>query len=272
MGICTGYMLLSDMDGTLLMTDCTISSENRKAIQWFMDEGGLFSVATGRAVKSAWEHIHNLSINCPAILLNGANIFDYQKNVMLHRVAQEKSRVVQIIQDVTQRFPCVGVIVFDTDSVIILQTCSLFHADEWAERDMFVNGTVEDLSENPLKILFLIEKDQVDELWMFISKFPIAQELSIVQSSDVFVEVLSKGATKGKALEWLSEYMGIPQEKTIAIGDYGNDLEMIQYAGIGAAPSNAHAEILAVANMVVSHHEQHAIADLLKRIFGEAQG
>ena len=74
------YLLVSDMDATLLDDNHTISEENRQAIDYFIKNGGRFTVATGRMVEAVRAYMPNLHINAPAVLHNGAKIYDYEKD------------------------------------------------------------------------------------------------------------------------------------------------------------------------------------------------
>ena len=76
MGKFDGWLLASDMDGTLLSPDGSISEGNRQAITAFVAQGGRFTVATGRMPASILERIHGLPVNCPMIVLNGAGLYD----------------------------------------------------------------------------------------------------------------------------------------------------------------------------------------------------
>ena len=75
--------------------------------------------------------------------------------------------------------------------------------------------------------------------------------------------MLPEGSSKGGALCHLAEITGIPMEKTIAIGDYFNDFEMIQNAGLGVAVANAPLELKNAAKLVVCDNDHHAVAELI---------
>lgn len=79
MGKFTGVLLATDYDDTLYDSSCSISQENRQAIDRFVAEGGLFCISTGRsyinfAIQMEKEH---LPVNTPVILSNGASIYDF---------------------------------------------------------------------------------------------------------------------------------------------------------------------------------------------------
>ena len=62
MGIFDGYLLVSDMDGTLLNSKGKLSEENKRAIEYFVDNGGQFTLATGRMLPSIKRHIHKVKV------------------------------------------------------------------------------------------------------------------------------------------------------------------------------------------------------------------
>ena len=80
-----------------------------------------------------------------------------------------------------------------------------------------------------------------------------------------YLEILPCRATKGDALAWLAAYLNKPREAFAAIGDYDNDVTMIRFAGLGAAPSDAQPCAREAADVVVASHRDHAVADLVRR-------
>lgn len=77
--------LFSDMDGTLIGSDHAVSAENAAAIRTFVSRGGHFSVATGRSPEIALPFLHGIPLNAPAILYNGAAVYDFEAGAFLHK-------------------------------------------------------------------------------------------------------------------------------------------------------------------------------------------
>ncbi len=82
-----GIMLVTDMDGTLLDGKSRISEGNRRAIKRFIAGGGLFTVATGRMFKAVEPYLPALPMNVPAIVYNGAAIYDFSVKRFYGRTA-----------------------------------------------------------------------------------------------------------------------------------------------------------------------------------------
>ena len=88
-----------------------------------------------------------------------------------------------------------------------------------------------------------------------------------LQGGDMVVELRTPGADKGSALAWVAETRGVPRADVMAIGDSGNDVGMVSWAGVGCAPADAKPDVLAVARHVSAlPHDSGAVADLLERL------
>ncbi|MDE7095517.1 MAG: HAD-IIB family hydrolase, partial [Anaeroplasmataceae bacterium] len=88
---------------------------------------------------------------------------------------------------------------------------------------------------------------------------------SVVRSAPIFLEFLNKSTNKGTALEALAAYLKIEISETMAIGDAGNDLAMIEMAGIGVAMENSFPEVKKVANFITTSNEDSGVAKALNK-------
>ena len=79
------------------------------------------------------------------------------------------------------------------------------------------------------------------------------------------IEITLKGVSKASALQILAELHGVDIEKTIAIGDAGNDVPMIQTAGLGVAMGNASNEVKSKADYVAPSVENDAIKHVIEK-------
>jgi hypothetical protein len=86
-----------------------------------------------------------------------------------------------------------------------------------------------------------------------------------VRSHILFVEITSPGVSKGSALAFLAGYFGIPREETIAVGDNGNDVSMIEWAGLGVAMANATPDAIAAADWVAPPVGEDGVATLIDK-------
>ena len=79
------------------------------------------------------------------------------------------------------------------------------------------------------------------------------------------IEVNAQGADKGSALRALAERLGIPREKVMALGDNGNDVTMLQYAGVSVAMGDGSPEAKAAARFLTASHDQNGLAQAVRQ-------
>ena len=114
------------------------------------------------------------------------------------------------------------------------------------------------------KILFCTDyEDEILGVERALREHPLADRFDFIRSERVMFEVLPKGASKGLALAKLSEHLKIDKKRTVAIGDYNNDVSMILAAGVGIAVANASEAALRAADIVTVSNEEHAIARVI---------
>lgn len=118
--------------------------------------------------------------------------------------------------------------------------------------------------QHALKGLFIGEPADNDRLIAEL-RTRFADRLSVVRSHMFFVEVLSLTATKGHALAFVADRFGIAQAETVAVGDSGNDISMIQWAGLGVAMGNATPDVQAVANWIAPRVEEDGLVEVIER-------
>jgi len=259
----TNRLLVCDMDGTLLQEDQEISAQNLTAIQYFVEQGGLFTVATGRTEKSVERYLDRLPINVPAILYNGAVIFDFPTGKCLVdcRLPDETRRIVSQLLEI---FPEIGVEVYHEGVIYypFVNSITTMHRYREGFNPDFTNFHM--LPYRWHKVVLAIDPGTIEAVHAYLRG--IAQGFDIVQSEPHFLELLPAGANKGSALRVLTAMIDIDLSRTIAIGDNLNDLEMIREAGYGFAVENAHPELTRNADFYCAHHNDHAVADLIRKV------
>ncbi|WP_159887666.1 Cof-type HAD-IIB family hydrolase [Paenibacillus puerhi] len=259
------YLLVTDMDGTLLDKDKEISRENREAIERFVRLGGRFTIATGRIVEPAGYYARQLPVNAPAILYNGAMIYDYGNERPVHQTTLPQAGAAAL-QSVLDAFPEIGAEIYVQGEPYPYTIRDNAMTARHRSIERFPLQAVQEVSDIPsdwLKILFAWEPEQLDLASESMVRLTSGKGIEWVRSDDRYFEMLPLGATKGDALEHLLALTGLEQRKCVAMGDHLNDLEMIRRAGVGVAVGNAHPLLLEAADHVCKHHTEHAVADVI---------
>lgn len=123
MKIFDGYLLVSDMDGTLLNSKGKLSEENKKAIEYFVDNGGHFTLATGRMMPSIKRHIHKMKVTLPVIMYNGTKVYDFNEEKIIWEkfLEEERKNIVKAVKEFDKN---VGIEIYSDETVYIYQQCS----------------------------------------------------------------------------------------------------------------------------------------------------
>ncbi len=258
-----GILFCTDLDGTLFGDDKTVSKKNIEAIEYFKSEGGLFTFITGRIPQTSWQIYDLIKPNAPYGCINGAGIYDHATQKYLWRIPLDVSAI-ELVKEVDARLPDIG-IQFNTEKQV------LFFKDNDAMvyfRDItgvpYVPCGYEALDDTSLKVIFAHnDESRLSAVSELLCHHPLADRFDFICSEKRLYELLPKSASKGKALCKMAELLGIDIKKTVAIGDYNNDVSMIKAAGLGVAVSNAVSEAKSAADHIAPSNNESAIAAVI---------
>ena len=96
-----------------------------------------------------------------------------------------------------------------------------------------------------------------------------ARHAEVVQSHKMFIEIVPQGVNKGSALAWLAQHLGITQHEVMAAGDQGNDVSMVQWAGVGVAMGNAIPDVKQAADWIAPPVTEDGAVAILNRFILE---
>ena len=256
MGKFTGLLLASDYDNTLTYTEealrlCRpmppVSKTNQAAIRYFMAEGGIFSVATGRA-KPAFEAVADgVPMNGPTVLFNGAAIYDFSTGKYLCEAFLPETARAHIAQTIRE-LPFAAVELYhDNNDIHALQP------NDVTRRHLHVTHSptviVDSMEQVPSpisKALFSTEPAHQAALLDYLRGQGWYGDYEIVASSESLVVLSARGANKGGMVSRLAALLHIPQANVACVGDHANDISMLTWAGMAFAPANALPEVRAL--------------------------
>ncbi|MFT4143469.1 MAG: HAD family hydrolase [Mobilitalea sp.] len=259
-------VLYSDMDGTLLNSEGKVSAKNKEALRRFMEQGGLFGIATGRNQLNAIGFLEDIKVNIPCILYNGSGIYDFHQDKFIDFFELKKDKLVRFLRDCLGNHPNIMIQIF-------CPNMSYFVSPEELADERIVEthqpcqfGQIEEILDQPwIKILLCAEHGELNLLEKAIVEYELVQDIQWVYSSNVYLELLPAGVSKGSALESVRKYIG-SHVKIYAVGDFYNDMEMVRLADVGIAMRNAVPELQEAADMVTVSNDENAIADIIDHI------
>ena len=256
-------LVISDMDNTLLTPGEGVPQANRDMIRLFCMLGGRFTIATGRTGASAARYLTSLTLSAPAILYGGGAIYDFEKQNYIQKSLLPTAAAKQAALDVMATFPHVGVEVMTEDGgICVVRANEYTYRHTVHENLSYRMAPLDTMNGGWHKVLFACSGETLRKIEAFLGERSYPGVYFIATNRNYF-EIMPEGVTKGSALRFLCEYLGIPRENTIAIGDYYNDIELMQAAGHSVAMGNAPLEVQRIANAVTGRCLDGGVAQVL---------
>jgi len=245
-------MIVSDLDGTLLRSDKTVSEHTVRVLKEMEAEGNKVAFATARPPRDAFRLIPDELKNDLVICYNGAIIYSDKK--VVYSQEMPLSTIMEIFEIAGQ---------FGLDQ-ISMEVSDVLHSTFDVEK---VFGPIPyspielgsyDFASTHKVMIYAEEKIPAE----FIESLPDSCT-AVVTDSGILCQIVRKGVTKWNSIEHVLETLGLDHSSVIAFGDDYNDMEMIQNSGVGVAMGNAVADLKAVADHVtVSNDEDGVVAFL----------
>ena len=264
----SNWLVVSDIDGTLNNKFRQLPKRNYEAICRFVNEcNGHFTLASGRNVQSMRKHYERLPIKgTPAVVLNGAGVYDYANEKMLYFDAIN-DHAIDLVFEIYKRFPMVEIEIL-TDRMIYTLNSKIFakvmvKADKLHYKNCKHPGEIP--RENWGKVIFLGMPDLIKRIRKYVDKLTDTKA-NFMSSSICSFEMLNEGVHKGTALMKIADMYGIEQSHTAAIGDYFNDYDMLKTVGLPACCGQAPKAMHEIAKFHACHCNGGAVADLLEYI------
>lgn len=252
MGRFDGYLLVSDMDGTLINSKTQqIDEGNLRAIEKFMAEGGLFAFASGRTDGELIRYDNILHSNTYAICFNGACLYNFRTKEKEY-ICRQGKEILPFLDWVSEKFPRASIVMTNDN------TNCIYRRNRGNDIQDALSGipsiNVEDYHDFPgnwLRLAFWFESpEEAGEFESSARAHGITEGYDLMRSYSILCEMMPKNANKGVALKKIREIL--PQIKVaVSVGDADNDLLMQQVADISFAPSNAMDSVKAVADFVM---------------------
>lgn len=257
-------MIVADIDGTLVTGDRQITPGTQEAVRAAQARGVRVCLATGRMWLSAESYFRRLGADPPAILYNGGLVFDFTTQAVLRQVHLDYDQARAVLETL-RGFREVQPHLYVDNRVYTGGPNAL--TDLYRRKDGLqveeVGDLVGFLPRNPMKILIIGARPDLERAAALIRRLPLP--INLVFSEETYMEIIPIGSSKGVALKFVAQHVGIPLEAVIAVGDNFNDMEMIRLAGLGVAMGNAPDEVKAQADFVTATNEQDGLRRVIER-------
>lgn len=263
-----------DVDGTLLDSRGQMPRANRDAIHAAVAAGVHVALATGRSYPFTRPLAEDLPDTVTLIVSNGALERGIDGSTHARRLLDR--HVARTVLEGTRPHRASAALVFDRDATrqLIFETMDWEHPSRkgyWARHEALIEQCVpleEALTEDPIQVMFNGGVDMMRVLSTALratsGKFAVA--LTEYEHRDFsLIDITAPTATKGRALAWRAEQLGLDRSSVMAIGDNFNDVEMLEFAGQPVVMGNAVAGLKNRGWPITAHHDEAGLAEAIYR-------
>jgi Cof subfamily protein (haloacid dehalogenase superfamily) len=268
-------MLATDLDGTLLRPDGTVSDRTRAALRAADAAGLLIAFVTGRPPRWLDAIIDETGHLGVAVGANGAVLYDLAEERVVSAHPIDVATLHALADDLRAAFPAVHFGLEYGDGF----AAEPGYVHDWAinpRRDRHGNpmaapvvGELAEIVTRP--VLKLLVKDRAADVDTFLTRADalLAGRASVTHSSRFgLLEIAAPGVTKASGLAELADRCGIAAAEVVAIGDMPNDVPMLEWAGTSYAVGNGHPAARTAADAVLGSNEDDAVALLIESLLG----
>ncbi len=263
------WLVVSDIDGTLNHKLRFTVKKNIVAVNDFVgNKKGNFTLASARNVQSLAPYYKKMdNLTTPAIVMNGAGIYDFTKEKMIWLSAMP-SESAEVIRKTVEKFPHLDIGIFTDDMIYLIRpkvaSRIMMALDNLTHKK--VKSVSEIPTENWAKVIFFTLPWMKKKVRDYVDSLECPGVVYINTTSSSF-DMVKADTNKGTAVMKLAEMIGINEENIGAIGDYYNDFDMLKTVSHPACCKQAPKDIQKVCEYVACHCNKGAVADFLKYIY-----
>lgn len=273
MGKMTDHMLCLDIDGTLLNSNHEISSGTKRAIRALPGDVRVVLVSARMPKGIAFIH-RELGLDTPIICYSGALVVETEEDGSYRSLWNKTMTMAQIENIYRQaKLGRIHAGFYKDDDWYVDRL------DEWAlqERDIAkTDPSVIDFEamfrlpasslHGAHKALCMGGAQEIGALENSLKK-QFAEELAIYRSKPSYLEIMDRSVSKTSAIRFLQERWGVARQQVIAVGDNFNDMDMLEYAGVGVAMGNAPESVKNAADEVTLSNDDDGVAKVIEKYF-----
>lgn len=268
-------LIASDIDGTVLWESQYIHPRNFEKLRYFCENGGHFSLSTGRSHNDVFAVAGKLRpyINMPCVLCNGSYLFDAETSEILNPHYLNPIPLIEAFKEMKSKYSDVGLratiqsgFLCPAEDEVALGFLKASNLDHTAT----IRPISEFVDEKIFKAVFISEDYQ--KLLSLQDEFrkSYGDVFNITTSGATILEILPFGVSKKTQFPYLKNLY--PNTDLWCIGDFHNDVEMLMGADFAVCPENAVNEIKKICHLQVCHCKDGALAEMIDAIERKIDG
>lgn len=256
--------IISDMDGTLLIDNNRLPDDFDEIMTMLKQHGIMFSPASGRQYQALVAHFPKYKDDLLFISENGTYVCQHNKELFSFTLPDS---VVQKIINETNKLPGISIVLSGKKGGYIISKDKAFHDElnlyytQYKVLDDFSN-----IDDEIIKIAICDCHQHDAKHTVYDKLIPFANDMQVVLSSEIWVDIIPLGASKGTAIQKLQKQLNIKPEECVAFGDYLNDYEMMQSVYYSYAMENAIPELKKVARFIAPPNYENGVTTTIRNL------
>jgi len=264
-------LIATDLDGTLLRPDKTVSRYTSTILQRIQAAGVVVVLITARPYRVVRKIAQEIGITGLAICSNGAITYDLDQEAIVQHTPILPKLASRLIQRLRQEIPdlsfaCESPSQFKCEPYY-LHLCS---TPKHKYSTFHVSDALAFCNEPLTKLIALHPTYSPEELGRLTAHIT-GEDVIVVYSGAPFIEISAAGVNKAWALASLCEQLDITAQEVMAFGDMPNDLSMLQWAGHAVAVANAHSQVLEAVHEITPSNAEDGVARVLERLLSHRE-
>lgn len=256
-------LVATDLDGTLLRPDLTVSEQTRAILERVQKAGIMLALVSARPPRILRRMAQKLGVTGLAICCNGALVYDLDREAIIQHTPLAPDVAARLVQALRN----------EVADLHFACECGLtFICEPGYYRLRPIRDQIPDLADaltfcqQPITKLVVLHATYSAEELAQLTAHIIGEDVLVTYSGGPFLEISAAGVHKAYALAAQCEKLGIRSEEVIVFGDMPNDLSMLNWAGHAVAVANAHPLVLAAADEITLSNAEDGVARVLERL------
>jgi Cof subfamily protein (haloacid dehalogenase superfamily) len=268
-------LYVSDLDGTLFNSEKRITKFTVDVINKFIDQGGLFTIATARMAYGCDYKLREIKLNTPGIIMNGACIYSFDKKKYIDVKTIENAKVIEI-EDILDEQDCNAFMYSFEDTALSIyykieadsqdaQYLSKRALEECREIKKVNSFTRTAMNRQVIYFALTGQERKIQDVWHKVSRITGIESVMYlnIYNGLYCLEIFDANANKANALMNLKQLLQV--DEVVAFGDNHNDIAMMKTADFCFAPENAVIEVKRIANRIIESCDDDGVAKYIKQ-------
>ncbi len=261
--------IATDLDGTLLRSDKTVSDRTRRAVVGAEAAGLVVVIATGRPPRWIAPIVEALGERGLVVCANGAAIYDPTRHELVSTTPLDPSVIHALVDDIEAAFPqaIMGVeqgFEFAIDEAV--RDASVQMRGSWNLDGLRIGPIRSFLDAPALKLMVRLPPPAAAGTADTVQQVVGDRALVTHSIDESFLELSHPSVHKATTVESLLSSSGIRAAEVVAFGDMPNDIELLRWAGLGVAVANADPRVTAIADEVTASNDDDGVALVIERV------